>query len=79
MVSSKSVLVLLQQLVTLLLLVGTTAAASDDASTEPYYTGKSIAGHTQVLDDKTFELAINDPANPFWLLKFYAPWYVLVV
>mmetsp|Transcript_3255 Transcript_3255/g.7146 ORF Transcript_3255/g.7146 Transcript_3255/m.7146 type:complete len:434 (-) Transcript_3255:698-1999(-) len=26
------------------------------------------------LDDNTFEIAINDEVNPFWFLKFYAPW-----
>jgi hypothetical protein len=27
------------------------------------------------LDDASFPAAIKDPANPFWFLKFYAPWY----
>mmetsp|Transcript_9163 Transcript_9163/g.19843 ORF Transcript_9163/g.19843 Transcript_9163/m.19843 type:complete len:436 (+) Transcript_9163:90-1397(+) len=26
------------------------------------------------LDDDSFQAAIEDSANPFWLLKFYAPW-----
>ena len=26
------------------------------------------------LDETIFPKAINDPANPFWFLKFYAPW-----
>ena len=34
--------------------------------------------HNKVIDlgPSTFQDAINDKANPFWLLKFYAPWYV---
>jgi len=28
----------------------------------------------QVLDRGNFRTAIEDPANPLWLLKFYAPW-----
>ena len=28
------------------------------------------------LTKANFKLAVSDPANPFWLLKFYAPWYV---
>ena len=26
------------------------------------------------LDDVSFKAAIDDEANPFWFLKFYAPW-----
>lgn len=26
------------------------------------------------LDNDSFEEAINDKANQFWFLKFYAPW-----
>ena len=26
------------------------------------------------LDDASFQAAIDDPANHFWFLKFYAPW-----
>jgi hypothetical protein len=26
------------------------------------------------LDETIFPKAINDPENPFWFLKFYAPW-----
>lgn len=26
------------------------------------------------LDDASFQLAIDDSANHFWFLKFYAPW-----
>jgi len=46
---------------TLFLLVGTTSAGT------PYKT-------VQVLTDLNFDSSINDPANGFWLLKFYAPW-----
>jgi thiol-disulfide isomerase/thioredoxin len=28
------------------------------------------------LGGDSFDQAIKDPANPFWFLKFYAPWYV---
>lgn len=27
-----------------------------------------------VLKQDNFKTAIDDAANPFWLLKFYAPW-----
>jgi len=38
-----------------------------------YSTGK--VHQTPVdLSQSTFRKAIEDPANPFWLLKFYAPW-----
>lgn len=30
--------------------------------------------HAVALIKNNFDLAINDPANPIWLLKFYAPW-----
>ncbi len=30
------------------------------------------------LDGTSFHAAIKDPANPFWFLKFYAPWYATV-
>jgi hypothetical protein len=46
---------------TLFLLAGTIGAGT------PHKT-------VQVLTDINFESSINDPANGFWLLKFYAPW-----
>jgi len=31
------------------------------------------------LRANNFRAAIEDPANPLWLLKFYAPWCVLII
>lgn len=31
-------------------------------------------GQVVALTSTTFQTALNDAANPFWLLKFYAPW-----
>jgi len=34
------------------------------------------AQHVVALDKESFKGAISDPANAFWFLKFFAPWYV---
>lgn len=41
-----------------------------------YVGGAGGAAHSTVidLDGESFSQAIKDPANPLWLLKFYAPW-----
>lgn len=36
--------------------------------------GTPVPGEVITLDRTTFNIAINDSANPVWLLKFYAPW-----
>ena len=41
-----------------------------------YYVANSIANQVFTLDGNNFHIAINNPNNPLWLLKFYAPWYV---
>jgi hypothetical protein len=44
-------------------------------STEPLAFENGVAHKRPVdLTQSTFEAALNDPANPVWLLKFYAPW-----
>eukprot|EP00536_Pseudo-nitzschia_multiseries_P002916 jgi/Psemu1/284062/fgenesh1_pg.41_\ len=44
----------------------------------PLVAGEHVAGtvhETPVdLDNDSFQAAIEDSANPFWFLKFYAPW-----
>lgn len=44
----------------------------------PLATGEYVGGtpHDKPVDlgDDSFQAAIEDPANPFWFLKFYAPW-----
>jgi hypothetical protein len=44
----------------------------------PLVTGDYVGGtpHDKPvdLDNDSFQIAIDDVANPFWLLKFYAPW-----
>jgi hypothetical protein len=36
----------------------------------------SVVNKVVPLGHNNFKQAIEDPANPLWLLKFYAPWYV---
>jgi hypothetical protein len=43
----------------------------------PYEIGK-VADRVIALDKETFPAALADPANAFWLLKFFAPWYALL-
>jgi hypothetical protein len=44
-------------------------------SAEPLTFENGVAHKRPVdLTQSTFEAALNDPANPVWLLKFYAPW-----
>ena len=48
-------------------------------SSIPLVTGDEYVGGTPHdkpvnLDDDSFQAAINDSANHFWFLKFYAPW-----
>jgi hypothetical protein len=38
------------------------------------YTSGTAHDAVVVLDAQSFPQAIKDPANPLWLLKFYAPW-----
>jgi len=33
-----------------------------------------VTGQVVALSKANFKLAIQDPANSFWFLKFYAPW-----
>ena len=54
-------------LVSLVLLV---ANANDD------YVKGTPTNSVIALSETTFQEAIQDPANPLWFLKFYAPWYV---
>ena len=35
-----------------------------------------VASKVIHLRRDNFKQAVEDPANPVWLLKFYAPWYV---
>jgi len=53
----------------LLLLLSSSRAAEFEAGT--------AVQEVVPLTKANFKLAVQDPANPFWLLKFYAPWYVL--
>ena len=49
------------------------AIAAENA--EPFAFENGVAHKRPVdLTQATFEAALNDPANPVWLLKFYAPW-----
>lgn len=44
-------------------------------SAEPLEFVNGVAHKKPVdLTQSTFQAAIEDPANPVWLLKFYAPW-----
>ena len=47
-------------------------------STLPLVTGGYVGGtpHDKPihLENDSFQTAIDDEANPFWFLKFYAPW-----
>jgi len=51
-----------------LLLTSAAASGSYEAGTA---TDKVVA-----LEKGNFRAAIEDPANSFWLLKFFAPWWV---
>ena len=59
-----------------ILLVG--AYCLSISSVIPLVTGDFIGGtpHDKPvdLDKDSFQKAIEDVANPFWFLKFYAPW-----
>jgi hypothetical protein len=46
------------------------------SSTQPYEVGLTTQ-KVVALDKASFKVAISDPANAFWFLKFFAPWYVL--
>lgn len=43
---------------------------------EDDYTPGVVARRVVNLKRDSFKQAIEDPANPLWFLKFYAPWYV---
>jgi hypothetical protein len=49
-------------------------SASSSASV---FTAGVAAQKVVALDRDTFIPAISDPANSFWFLKFYAPWFVI--
>jgi hypothetical protein len=36
----------------------------------------TVVGKVVALHPNNIQAAIRDPANSFWLLKFYAPWCV---
>jgi hypothetical protein len=62
----------------LLLALGSAAPAKDDpegAEALSYRPGVPTAGNVVALGASNFRAALEDPANPIWLLKFYAPWY----
>jgi hypothetical protein len=64
---------LLGALAVALILLPENAIAAE--STEPLAFENGVAHKRPVdLTQSTFEAALNDPANPVWLLKFYAPW-----
>ena len=44
------------------------------ATAAEFEAGTAVDGQVVALTKSNFKLAIRDPANPFWLLKFYAPW-----
>jgi hypothetical protein len=53
------------------------AAAAAASSAAPYTPGNPTQGQVVVLTRAGLDQALADhAANPLWLLKFYAPWYV---
>lgn len=49
-------------------------AASTSYATASFEAGVATR-QVIALSKSTLEAAIRDPANAFWFLKFYAPWY----
>ena len=64
---------LLRTLLLPLLLLSTAHAA-----TGVYEVGIKTTTPVALTPDN-FETALADPQNPFWVLKFFAPWYVLLM
>lgn len=71
-------------IVLLLTLVAPPCRATEDTTTSTATTAASYDAGTATaavvpLGKANFKSAIQDPANSFWLLKFYAPWYVVEI
>lgn len=59
----------------LLLLMAAQCRASGGAEFEAGTATEKVVALTKA----NFKLAVQDPSNPFWLLKFFAPWCVLII
>lgn len=58
----------------LLLLTAQSTTSAAAASSKNVYVGGKPHGKPIDLGPESFPLAMEDTANPFWFLKFYAPW-----
>ena len=63
-------------IVLVLTLVAPPCRATEETTSASYEAGTATAAVVP-LGKANFKSAIQDPANSFWLLKFYAPWYVV--
>jgi hypothetical protein len=61
---------------TIIIKLSRAAADNDNDNNNDYYIPGIVANKVFMLRRDNFKIAIEDPANPVWLLKFYAPWYV---
>jgi hypothetical protein len=52
------------------------SASSADHPVPPAYELGIVTNQVVVLSKENFHIALSDPANSFWFLKFFAPWYV---
>jgi hypothetical protein len=57
--------------------ISITLTATHGATNDDDYTPGVVANKVFPLRKENFRQAIEDPANPLWFLKFYAPWYVV--
>jgi hypothetical protein len=65
----------------LIVLLSLLSAAAAEAQAEhqkedvpPLAAQEKSASSVIALTEKDFDSSINDPKQPFWLLKFFAPW-----
>jgi hypothetical protein len=65
----------------LLVLLSLLSAAAVEVEVEhqkedvtPLAAAEKSASSVIALTEKDFDSSINDPKQPFWLLKFFAPW-----
>jgi hypothetical protein len=50
------------------------SASSADHPVPPAYEHGIVTNQVVVLSKENFHIALSDPANSFWFLKFFAPW-----
>jgi len=73
-----TVVVMTKCILVSLVLLSVVANANDEKEQglQSYYVKGTPTKSVIALNETSFQEAIQDPANPLWFLKFYAPWYV---